>query len=457
MESARFLARAAQGGMGLLILNSARSAFSYQANEKLNVALVGVGGRGRWFVDTIPRIGENVVAMCDVNGHRAAESFRKLPEVPKHRDFRKMLDERDRQIDAVVVATPDHVHAPCSVVAMKRGKHVYCEKPLTHNVVESRVMRTTAKQHQVATQMGNQGTATHAFREGVEIIRSGDLGEVRDVHVWKDSGGPGPRRLPDGSQPVPDLLEWDLWLGPAASRPYHPEWMKWHGWRDFGTCNLGNWAPHTANMAFMGLKIDSLWYADEQQDPPPKIRVEADVSEIQRHSFPKWEIVRFRVPARGDMPPVTIHWYNGGRNPTGRQTVEELMGSKLDWGDAGRKKWDDHAGCLIVGTEGMIHTTSHNSSYRLLPEDKFADYQKPEPTLPRHGSHEREWVRAAKGGPAAMSDFDYAGPLAEILLLGNVATQFDHPLEFDPTACKVANSPEADQALRREYREGWAL
>ena len=450
-----FLAKTALGASGLLILPSSLAARTYRANEKLNVALVGVGGRGSALLGALARIGENVVAMCDVNDRRAAESFQKLPNVPKYRDFRKMLDEMDRRIDAVVVATPDNTHAVITMTAIKMGKHVYCEKPLTQDVWEARRLREAANQLGVATQKGNQGTATHAFRRAVELVRAGVIGEVRDVHVWKDSGGPGPRPLPQGIEPVPDSLDWDLWLGPAAYRPFHPQWLQWHVWRDFATGQLGNWASHTANLAFMSLAIDSLWHADPSARPT--IRLTAEVSGIVKESFPKWEILTWEVPARGELPPVKIHWYNGSRAPRGRNLVEDLLGRRLDWGDAGERKWKDHGGCLIVGTEGMIHATEHNSSFTLLPEAKFADVEGPPQTLPRSGSHEREWLAACRGGPPAMSNFNYSGPLAEFLLLGNVATQFDHPIEFDPVTCKVAGSPKADQALRRPYREGWSL
>ncbi len=451
----RFLAGAALAAPGLVILPGGLAARTYRANEKLNVALVGVSGRGSWFVGAIARIGENVVALCDVNLKRAAGAFEKLPQARRFRDFRKMLDEMDRTIDAVVVATPDNTHAVITMAAIERGKHVYCEKPLTHDVWEARRVRQAAGQHGVATQKGNQGTATDAFRRGVELIQAGAIGEVREVHMWKDSGGPGPRPLPQGSEPVPEHLDWDLWLGPAAFRPFHPLWLRWHGWRDFGTGQLGNWASHTANMAFMALGIDSLWHAAPATGAT--IRVTAEVSAVVERSFPKWEVVRWDVPARRGLPPVTVHWYNGRGAPRGRKLVEDLLGRRLDWGDAGERKWKDHGGCLIVGSDGMIHATEHNSSFTLLPEAKFAGFEGPPKTLPRSGSHEREWLRACLGGPAAMSNFDYSGPLAEFLLLGNVASQFDHPIAFDPNACRVTDSEAADRALRRTYREGWSL
>ena len=449
-----FLRTTAAGATGLVILGNSLSARGAPASAKLNVALVGVGGRGSWFVDTIPRIGENVVAMCDANQQRAADSFRKLPDVPKYHDFRKMFDERGKQIDAVIVATPDNTHAVVTAAAVRRGKHVYCEKPLTHDVAEARAVRDLAAKHGVATQKGNQGTATGDFRRGVEIVQAETLGEIKEVHVW-NTGGSGPRPRPQGEQPVPAGLDWDLWLGPAALRPYHPQWMQWHAWRDFATGNLGNWGSHSANLPFMALRVDSRWHASAASGTTTKIRVRAEVSEVLQDNFPRWESVRWEVPARGKLPPIAINWHNGAK--PGRKRVEELIGRQLDWGDAGERKWKEHGGCLIVGTQGMLRATEHNSTIFLYPEGKFAGFEGPPRTLPRSGSHEREWIAACKGGPKATSNFDYSGPLAEFLLLGNVATRFPEPLEFDPLACKITNHAEADAALRRQYRPGWSL
>lgn len=454
-----FLSKTALGGLGLLVLKDSRAAFSYEANEKLNVALIGVGGRGTWFVGTIPKLGTNVVAMCDVNERKASGSFKEIPEAKKYHDFRKMLEEMDKQIDAVVIATPDHTHAVASATAMKMGKHVFCEKPLTHNLQEARVLQQLAAKHKVATQMGNQGTSSEAFRRAVEIIQADVLGEIRDVHAWNTGGGPGERPYPSEAHDLPDYLKWDLWLGPAADRPYNSRWINgWHDWRDFGTCQLGNWASHTMNLPFKALKLDSLWKAVEPVSGERRIRVQAEVSGFHEATFPKREIIHYDFPAREDMPPVRINWYNGpGHAPAPRALMEKLMGHKLDWGDAGEKRWQDHAGCLIVGTNGMIHSTGHNMSFRLLPEEKFKDFQGPPRSLPRSRGHEREWLDACKGGPPAMSNFDYSGPLTQFVLLGNVATQFEQRLDFDPLAMKIVNFSQANGALSREYRQGWSL
>ena len=449
-------------GAGFILLKNSKSAFSYQANEKLNIALVGVGGRGSWFVGAIPNLGQNVVAMCDVNEWKARPSFERLPKARKFSDFRKMLAEMDKQIDAVVVAIPDHNHAIVTATAMKMGKHVYCEKPLTHNIHEARFLQQTATEYKVATQMGNQGTASKAFRRAVELIQAGVIGEVRDVYAWNTGGGPGARPLPKDVHKIPDYLHWDLWLGPARYRPYNSRWLNWHGWRDFGTGQLGNWACHTMNVIFKGLKLDSLWNTTSPTDlEKPKeqfVEIMAEISGIHTDTFPRREVIHYDFPARGKMPPVRINWYNGpGQAPGPRGLIEKMMGRKLDWGDAGEKKWQDHAGCLLVGTEGMIHSNGHNTIFKLLPEDKFKDFEGPPQTLPRCRGHEAEWLNACRGGPPAMSNFNYATPLTEFVLLGNIATLSGQKIEYDPVSMKIVNNPEANKAIRRQYREGWSL
>ncbi len=452
-----FLKNSACGVMGLVILKDSRSLWSYEANEKVSLAIVGVSGRGSWFSDTMPKLA-NVVAMCDVNDRRAAPYYQAVPQAKTYHDFRVMLDEMDKQVDAITVATPDHTHAVISGAAVKRGKHVLCEKPLTHDIFEARTLRDLARKHKVATQMGNQGTASEAFRRGVELIQAGVLGEVREVHAWNTGGGAGERPIPTDEHPVPEFLQWDLWLGPAKYRPYNSRWAEWHTWRDFATGQLGNWACHTMNVFFKGLKFDSLWDDSDASPPDRTIRLDVELSGVHETTFPKWEMVRYTIPARGAMPPVTVNWYNGGgRAPGPREKIEEMMGRKLDWGDAGEKKWADHAGCLLVGSEGMLHANGHNTAVTLLPEEKFKDLAPLADSLPRSPGHEKEWLDACRGGPTAMSNFDYSGPLTELVLLGNVATRFGKTIEFNPVEMKIVNLPEANDALKREYRQGWSL
>ena len=452
----KLLRHAAVGGAGAVLLTGGASARAFKANGKLGVALVGCAGRGTWFVSTVPKM-ENVVAMWNVDERKAAGCYKSLPDVPKFRDYRTMLDKMDKQFDAVIVATPDNTHAVISVAAMKRGKGVYCEKPLSRDVWESRVMRDTARKYKAATQMGNQGTASPGFRRAMELIRDGAIGPVKTVYVYKDGGGPGPRALPEGEMPTPETLAWDLWLGSAANRAYHKRWMMWHTWRDFSTGKLGNWASHSANLAFKALKVDSLWYADAASKP--RIRIEAKVSQVCKPCHPKWELVTYKVPARGGLPPLTLVWGNGRGLPGFRGTVEDAIERKLDWGDNGKKAWADHAGAAVVGAKGVVDTNGHNTRFFLAPKAKFAGVSTSRPEkLPRSRGHEREFFAAVRGGKPAWSNFDYAACLNEFLQLGNVATLFPGAtLEFDPPACRITNNAEANKALRREYRKGWTL
>ena len=476
----RSFLKTAVGAAGLVILADFRSATSAQANERLNVALVGVGGRGTWFVDTIPKM-ENVVAFCDINESKLAAAFKRWKDLAarfatsQHNwerqaavqykrllkakprtfaDFRKMLDAMGGGLDAVVCATPDHTHAVISAGAIKAGKHVFCEKPLTRTLHESRALRQLARKHKVATSMGNQGTAGGRFRRSLELIRDGTIGQVKEVHVWNTGGGADRKKPPEGTSPVPDGLNWDLWLGPAAQRPYHRDWMKRNLWRDFGTCQLGNWASHTANLAFMALKVYALWQADPAAKTSAVLRVSAKVPAINRLSFPRWEVITWEIPARAEFPPITFTWYNG-HPPDSRDRLWELMGEKPD--PEGKRQFP-YAGALIVGAKGTIHSTGHNMTFTLVPGDRFKGIETDRPkSVDRSRGHERDWFLACRGGKPAWANFDYASALNEFLMLGNVATQFEGTLQFDPIAMKIVNNAEADAALRCEYRNGWSL
>ena len=469
MSRRTFLRGAAAGGAGLLILRTSSSAWSAQANEKLRIALVGVGGRGTWFVDTIPKM-ENVVALCDVNQQKIDKAIARWADEPArlaggkvktYHDFRKMFDEMGRAIDAAIVATPDHTHAVASAAAMRAGKHVYCEKPLARTVRESRALRELARREKVATSMGNQGTAAGPFRRALELIRDGTLGEIKEVHSWNNNGGADFKQPPKdpstGPPPAPDYLKWDLWLGACADRPFHPAWLQWHSWRDFGTANLGNWASHIQNLAFRALKVHSLWLAETPKEPHPLIKVEAKTSGVNRLSFPKYEVVRWEVPAREDLPPVTFTWHCGNC-PGSREMIEDLLGRGIDWGDKGEKKWADWAGHLIVGTKGKILANGHNTTFTMMPAAAFKDVKKDAPQKEDASrGHEADWLGACRGGKPAWANFDYADALNEFNMLGNVATQFEAKLEFDPAACKITNHAEADKALGFELRQGWTL
>jgi len=487
IERRAFLRRAACGGAGVVILGGGAAARGYAANERLDLALIGVGGRGRWFVDTIPRMA-NVVALCDVDDRKLAAAFQRWGELAKRfsasqrswekrvaptfgrlaetkvktfHDFRRMLDETPKALDGVVVSIPDHTHAVASAAAIRAGKHVFCEKPLTRTVEESRVLRGLARKHKVATSMGNQGTASGPFRRALELLRDGTIGRIQEVHIWNTGGGADRKASPKGTEPAPANLKWDLWLGPAAQRPYHREWMKRNLWRDFGTCQLGNWASHTANLAFMALKVHELWLGAAARKAAPRLRVRARSSGINRLSFPRWEVVTWEIPARGELPPIAFTWYNGGA-PGAWEAVAPLIrrGGETPPKDAPkdapkRLPW---AGAVFVGTKGRLHTTGHNATFQLLPAGQFQGVETDRPkTVDRSRGHEMDWLIACRGGKKAWANFDYASALNEFLMLGNVATQFDRALEYDPRAGKILNHPRADGALRSEYRQGWSL
>jgi hypothetical protein len=454
----QFLRNTAVGGTGLFILNNPASAWSAQANEKLNIALVGVGGRGANFASTIPRM-ENLVALCDVDENKNPDAYARLPKAKKFRDFRRMLDDMGKGIDAVIVATPDHTHAVAAAAAMKAGKHVYCEKPLTRIIQESRTLRELARKQKVATSMGNQGTAAGPFRRALELIRDGKVGEIKEVHVWNDQGGRNRTDPPKGSEPVADGLDWDLWLGPAALRPFHREWRQWSQWRDFGTNPMGNWASHTANLAFMALKLHELWLNPPSDQSARLIRIEAKHSGVNQISFPRWEVIKWTIPARAEFPPIAFTWHNGPA-PGSRNMIENILGEGLDWGDKKEKKWADFAGTVLVGDKGRLWSTGHNATFRLLPEADFQGVQRERPEkVEASRGHEQDWLQACRGGARAWANFDYADALNEFLMLGNVVTQVESGtvLEFDPMTMKIINHPAADVLLRCEYRQGWSL
>jgi len=450
-----FLKRAALPAASWMVLGSGRSARSYQANEKLNVAVVGIGRRGSWHVSVVPRVGQNLVALCDANHQKAAEVFKKHPDVPKYHDFRKMLDEMDGRIDALVIATPDHTHAVIAARAMKRGKHVYVEKPIAHDVTEARTLRQIARAEKVATQQGNQGMATDSFRRTLELVREGAIGEIREAHVWFVFGGSGPIKRPTDSQPVPEYLDWDCFLGPAPFRPYHPRYENgWGAWRDYSTGCLGGGGSHSINMAFKGLNLGALWDGEAQGT----IRVETEIPEPCPENLPRWQVIRYDVPARGSLPPAQIHWYNAPEAELKRQGIwdklEKIAGRSLEWTDG---SWTPRSGTLLVGSKGVVHTNAHNSVCALLPESDFPNAGGPPHSFPSVKGHQQEWVAACKGGPAPLSNFDHSGPSIELMLLGNVASLVGQPLEYDPAACKILGNDEADRALRPAHREGWAL
>ncbi len=414
---------------------------SASANDKLNIAGIGVGGRGGGDIRSVSS--ENIVALCDVDMNRAAGTFKKFPDAKVYRDFREMLDKEEKNIDAVVIGTPDHIHAPAAIRAMRMGKHVYCEKPMAHTVYEARRMTEVAKEMGVVTQMGNQGHAGEGLRLYHEYINSGVLGTIKEVHVWSDRAGTPERawwpqgiERPKEVHEVPDTLDWNLWLGPAPMRPYNNAYVpfKWRGWWDFGCGALGDMAVHNADPAFFALDLDA------------PTSVEAETSKVFPETLPVWNIITFQFPAKGDRPPVKMIWYDGAKLPERPAELEE-----------GRRMGSN--GILFVGTKGKMMGPSHAGAPRLLPESFHREVGKPERKLDRSPGHHKEWIEACKAAKPEMakSGFWYAGPFTESLLVGNLAVRLGKKVEWDAKSLRSPNCPEADDYINKEYRAGWEI
>jgi hypothetical protein len=460
-----FLGAAASTGILLLPRSQA---CGYATNEQLQVAVVGLGGRGSDFAveegwsSVRQQMGGRIAALCDVNKKKAAESFGRYPDVPQYEDFRVMIDEMSAKLDAVVVATPDHVHAAPSALALRAGLHVFCEKGLSRTIQEARTLAELTVEKKRATQMGNQG----GYNERViENVWAGRLGEIQTIHMW---GGPGvgPRAAPSGTHEVPDYLNWNLWLGPAAFRPYHPEWMSHAMWRDFSCGHPGWWGAHLWATLFKAMKLETLWPIDKQPPTagPKTIKVTAECCEVCDLTFPSSSIVHWDIPARKDMPPIRISWYAGGREPEKRRRdyLRELFAKHPQWGNVEDERWSNWVGNLWVGTEGMMYTFGHgDATFTMFPEEKFKGLGDPPPSLPRPlpGRFLQGWVQGMKQELTPMGCFNaFSGPFTEWYLLANIATLFpDQTLEFDPLTCRIVNHEQADQMIRSPYREGWQL
>ena len=400
------------------------------ANNKLNIACIGVGGMGANDVRQVST--ENIVALCDVDWKHAAETFKLFPSAKKYRDFREMLEKEHKNIDAVVVSTPDNTHAVAAMMAIKMNKHVYFQKPLAHDMYEVRRLTEAARKHNVMTQMGIHIHAEEPVKLVVEIIKSGMIGHVRKVDIWSGKNWGGGKR-PKESEPVPETLNWDLWLGPAPYRSYNSAYLptNWRRWWDFGTGTLGDMGCHIIDPAFWAL------------DLVYPISVEAQPAEFNDETYPEATRVRWEFPARGKLPPVTVTWYDGVNRP--------FLPKELEPG----RKLPDQGG-LYYGEKGII-LAPHMGGPRLIPELKMKGFKAPERFLPRGIDHYQEWIRACKGGPKPLTNFDYSGPLTETILLGNVAALAGEKLYWDGPNFKITNVPDAEEHLKREYREGWTL
>ena len=394
-------------------------------NEKLNIGVIGTTNRASANIEGVS--GENIVAYCDIDDRLLARAGDRFPKAKGYADFRKMLEQND--LDAVVVSTADHVHAPATAMAMGLGKHVYCEKPLAHSVYEARTIAERAAKAKVATQMGIQIHAGDNYRRVVELIRSGVIGPVREAHVWVAKTWAGGER-PTDTPPVPAGLHWDLWLGPAPERPYNATYQpaNWRRWWDFGNGTLGDMACHYMDLPFWALGLRH----------PTK--VEAEGPPVHPETTPPWLIVRYAFPARGEQPPVNLTWYDGEKRPKAPEGV--TLPARGD-------------GVLFVGDKGALFSTY--TRYKLFPEETFKDVPPPEERIPASIGHYKEWIEACKTGKPTTCHFGYAGALSESVLLGNVAYRTGKALEWDPAALKATNCPEADRYLRREYRKGWVL
>ena len=409
-------------------------------SEKLDVAAIGAGGRGAASLHELE--GENIVALCDVDEKRAAATFRRHPTAKRYGDFRVMLD-KEKGIDAVVVATPDHTHAVASMAAIKLGKHVYCEKPLTRTVYEARALAEAAREAGVATQMGNQGMAFEGNRLINEWLDDGAIGTVREVHGWTDRPthdgklfwAQGVER-PEDTPPVPPTLDWDLWLGPAPYRPYHPAYVPfaWRGWWDFGSGGLGDMGIHNLAPVFSALELG------------PPASVESSSTLVFDETLPLASTVHYEFLARGDRHPVRVHWYDGGLIPARPEELED------------HRELPREDGLIFVGDKGKLLVEGWGGhSPRLIPESRMEAYERPPKTLPRSIGHWKEWVEACKGGPPPRSNFDFAGPLTEAVLLGTVSVRVGKRLEWDAPNLRVTNVPEANDYLHYDYRDGWTL
>jgi predicted dehydrogenase len=410
--------------------------------EKLNVAGIGVGGMGGSNLRQLEM--ENIVALCDVDHAYAAKTFKRYPKARVYTNFRRMLDKQ-KDIDAVVIATPDHTHAVISMEAMRRGKHVYCQKPLTHDVYESRMLAKAAKETGVATQMGIQGHSGEGGRLICEWIQDGAIGDVTEVDAWCSlsyypfghaSWSSKWSRRPSETPPVPSTLDWDLWLGPAPQRPYHPAYHPavWRCWWDFGCGMMGDRGAHTLDPVVWALKLGH-----------PE-SVEATSLDLNPDTHPVASIVTYRFGARGDLPPVKLTWYDGLRAPRPSELED------------GRRMGHVEGGSLFKGTKGKLVAGVYGEGPRLIPERRMKAYETPKKTIPRvTGSHEEDWVKACKTGQKAGADFEYSGPLTEICLLGNIARRVDGRIEWDGENMKVTNLPDANQYVRTPYRKGWTL
>jgi hypothetical protein len=457
-------------------------------NDKLNIASIGAGGKASSDIDGCAS--ENIVALCDVDEKQAAKKFKQYESVPKYKDFRKMLDKEGKNIDAVIVCIPDFMHATAAIQCMERGKGVYVQKPLTRTVWEARQMMEAANKYKVATQMGNQGYSNEGTRQVAEMVWDGEIGNVTEVHAWTDRPiwPQGVNEIPP-PDPVPETLDWDLWLGIAEPRPftlggkeypnnfngYFYQPFNWRGFYDFGCGALGDMACHILGAPNLALQLGA----------PTSVECikKEGTSEFM---FPKKSVIRFDFPARGSMPPVKIFWYDGlDQNPqiegvpkdellgdlprTGgaqgarRPPSNGFVGRVFDYEAYQTMRKDPNMrlpkpdGSVFIGDKGILTTGTYGEQTRLLPVEKMKDYRFPPQVLTRSPGHYRDWIRACKGGEAACSNFNVAAPFTEWMLLGVVALRVEGKLEWDAAKMRFTNNAQANKYLKPTFRKGWSI
>jgi len=401
-------------------------------SDRLNVAGVGVGGMGKNNVKKSDS--ENIVALCDVDHKHAKGIIDKYPDAKVWHDYREMLAQQD-EIDAVICATPDHTHAVITAAAMKAGKHVYTQKPLTHSVWEARRLRQIANDTGVSTQMGNQGHSAGNIRRCREWIEGGAIGTVREVHCWTNRPIWPQGKVDNKEKPAPDHLKWDLWLGPAQKRPYSPIYhpFSWRGWRDFGTGAFGDMGCHLMDMPYYALDLGHPTYA------------EASTTKLYPGTFPERTIVTYEFPPRDGRPGITFKWYSGEVKPP--LPDEAPADAKLDT-----------QGCMLVGDDGTLISADYGRDPRIYPLSRMKSARDIPKEYPRvKTTHEKAWIRAAKKGEQPSSNFDYATRLTETVLLGNIAILSGRPIKWDAENLKVTNYEKANRYVRGEYRDGWSL
>jgi predicted dehydrogenase len=409
-------------------------------SDKLNIACIGVDGRGRASVDACGR--ENIVALCDVDERKLAKAGKDFPAAKKYKDFRKLLDEMDKGIDAVTVGTPDHTHSVAVMAAIKRGKHVFCEKPLAHSIGEVRAMMQAAREHKVVTQLGNQGHSSSSIRTFCEWIWDGAIGNVNTVHAgcnMKYSAINKLGRLKETHE-VPATLDWDLWLGPAAERPYNPMYLpgSWRSWLTFGTGVIGDWICHVVDPVFWALDLGAPATIQAQaKDYDPK---------TQGETCPMGTAITYQFPAKGKRAPVTLHWYDG------TETLPRPA-------DLEPKRTVPDTGAIVLGDKGGITYGSHGAGgVRIFPEEKMKAYSRPKESIPRVAGHHEDWLDSIRKGKQAGSNFDYGGPLTELALLGVIAFRMlGTELKWDGEKMRFTNCDEANQYVAPPLRKGWEI